>query len=227
MNKALRKLFKPVFICILIFMGSRQDMLAQPLPYDSLRLFLVHFHENTNDNDLKKAVEKVQALYTSDTLNDSLISNLINVEDLLINVIDENAFLNFKPFNRQIVFSFGEKLVSLFQQLPPKNENLYYASALNNLGVLYGAFGYSQKGHVLVEKAFIIRNKNLVEEHPDYAESLINMAGVYLTRGQQRTSIGFGWKSFNPHKKRGDKISVKSCKMLIFSCYCIPTNVSV
>ncbi len=49
------------------------QIFARPLLHDNVRLFLLHFQENTNDNELKKANEKVETFYTSDTLNHSLI----------------------------------------------------------------------------------------------------------------------------------------------------------
>ena len=216
MYDSLRKIFKPFIICILIFLGDSRHVPAQPLLNDSLRLYLMHFREKTIDNDFKKAVEKVLAILPGDTLNDSIVSNLINVEELLTNAIEENQLINFRPFNPQIVFSFGEKLVSLFQQSPLKKENHCYASALNNLGVLYSSLGQWQKGNVLIEKALNIRKKNLSEEHPEYAESLINVANVYWSKGNKKQALDLAESALIITKKEGIKFHINHAKCLFF-----------
>jgi len=216
MYNALKIFFRTTLIFVPAFLISNQIALAQSLLDDSLSLSFIHFHEKTIDNDFKKTVEKAQELFTNNKLNDSLICSLDNVERQLVNVIEENQLLNFRPFNRQIVFSFGKIVARLFQQLTPKNENLYYASALNNLGELYSSFGQSQKGNILIERAFLIRKKYLKEEHPDYAESLLNMARICSGKDNQEQAIDLAKKVLILTKKVGIKFQVNHANCLFF-----------
>ncbi|MEO6738234.1 MAG: CHAT domain-containing tetratricopeptide repeat protein [Ginsengibacter sp.] len=214
MHTALSKIFRYSIIYILIFIGNRQYVLAQHSVHDSLRLFLMHFHEKTIDNDFKKAVEKVQAAYTVNTINDSLITKLIDLEYLLANVIEENHLMNYDPFNRKIVFSFAEKVVAVSKVLSRKNDSLQYASALSNLGIFYSHFPDLKKFSFFIEKAYEIRKRHLSEQDCDYAESLVCMAQVYWLKGDKEQALDFGRKALMLTQKEELRFQINRAKCL-------------
>ena len=216
MNNRLKKICTIAFTCVRLFTGHDKEIFAQSSPLDSLSFFLIHFQQSTNESDLKKAVENVQASSADNRVNDTLISKLIQVEYLLTNVIEEDLLMNFKPFNRQIVFSFAEKLIRVSRTKLPENKGLLYASALNNLGILYSLFPDSAKFNFYIEKAFKIRKKNPCTPDWDYAESLINMAQVYLNKGNKEVALDLAGKALIITKQEGVKFQITQSKCLYF-----------
>jgi len=54
-----------------------------------------------------------------------------------------------------------------------------FAACLNNLGLIYNALGFSYKAYFDLTQALGIRKNELGEEHPEVAESLMNLASYY------------------------------------------------
>lgn len=191
----MRTLLGKITVMVLVYfplcIENIQQVFSQPLQNDSIHYFLRQFHEKTTDPDFRKATEKVLVLYKADKLNDSLISKLVDIEAMLLDLIHEYSLLNFRPFQYQIVLSFAEKLICVCQEIQPRKENIYYAEALNNLGIFYSHNSQWQKASINSQKAFVIRKKILNKTHPDYAESLITLANILWVTGDRKQAMDF------------------------------------
>ena len=64
------------------------------------------------------------------------------------------------------------------------DENLDYATTLNDLAVLYQLTGSYAKAEPLLQKALQIRIRALGEEHPHVADSLNNLGALYFSMGK-------------------------------------------
>jgi CHAT domain-containing protein/tetratricopeptide (TPR) repeat protein len=174
--------------------------------YDSLQHLLTYFHKNTIDTGLKQAIDEAQALLTKDAVTDSLAKELITVEDLMSKLIYDSVFLNRHPFDQSLSLAFGNALVSLLQPVLPQKESLWYAAALNNLGVLYEQTWGNTKADIaqaytLFGGALLIRKKLLGEKHPDYAESLGCFATVYGLKDEKEKAKSIMLQSLAIRKK--------------------------
>ena len=158
--------------------------------YDSLRSLLNYFDENTNDAAFKQALQKAEILSVNNILTDSLANALIDAESLLLHLKEDSAILNRRPFGEQIIFTFGETLVQLFQSIFSQKENLYYAAALNNLGCIYEwKWGRTPADNAtafsLFQQALSIRKKLSGDKNPGYAESLFSLGEMYRGKGEK------------------------------------------
>jgi hypothetical protein len=124
------------FVCTQTFTANAQHQKDSSL-CDSLANLLNYFHENTNDTTFKQALKKAEILCAKNTLTDSLAHALIDAENLLIHLREDSLIVNRYPFKEKIIFGLGNTVVNLLQFLLPQKENLYYAAALNNLGLFY------------------------------------------------------------------------------------------
>jgi CHAT domain-containing protein/tetratricopeptide (TPR) repeat protein len=144
---------------------------------------LAYLEKAALEPDVKKAVQHVQQLYASSSLNDSLASSLISLENLLINKLEEYFYLNYKPYNWEIILSLYENIAGTMRGLFPQGESLFYASAIYNLGMMIMNYGPLKPHHhdvlLLMKEALRIREKTLPPNHPDYAESLYGLAKAY------------------------------------------------
>ena len=156
--------------------------------YDSLQQVLAYFYHYTGNTDFKQNLERSGTLLSTHTATDSLALQLINTQRVLINLLIDSALLNRYPFNNTLLISLGNHVADICKLLPHK-ENLYYASAVNNLGILYIKKYPRQpsddiNASGLFKTAFEIRKKLLNENNPDYAESLFWNSLVYWGAGE-------------------------------------------
>ena len=205
-------MLKQFLILVLLFGVSSQDTFAQPKTIDSLRVCLAHFHEKTFDKDFKKEIEKVQLLFANNIPKDSLIPALIDIEDKLLTVMYQHSLLNMRPFKYQIAISFGAKLISLCANLLPPKQNPFYASAINNLGMLHTYFSGDieewQQAKILVEKAYEIRVKILSRDEPGCAGSLVNLAHIYWSLNEREKAMKTAEEALALSKNKGIKFQM-------------------
>jgi CHAT domain-containing protein len=161
--------------------------------HDSIRGMVSYIIENAIDEKLRKTALEVQQLYEKDNKDNRLQRRLLEMDYQLI-----------KPnsaVNKQIVHSFSETLVKLFNLLPPKGEHAYYALSINNLASLYMSSGRYEKARPLYEQAMLIREKTLSDKHPEYATSLSNLAFLYHKQGMLNDALPLYTKAVKVYKK--------------------------
>jgi CHAT domain-containing protein/Tfp pilus assembly protein PilF len=177
MKKPLKKVLILSLIATTGLLGMIQYVYGQSSSlYDSLKQQLTYIAANTKDTALQKAVKEAKAVYTSGIIDDSFSKKLLIIDSILL--------LKNTELNRQIVVSYAQTLMHLFEDLPPKQEHPDYANSLNNLAILYYQMGQYDKALPLYEQALAIRKKVLGEEHRGYANSLNNLAILYYQMGQ-------------------------------------------
>tara|TARA_R110002050_G_scaffold230368_1_gene366175 strand:- start:76 stop:3384 length:3309 start_codon:yes stop_codon:yes gene_type:complete len=77
---------------------------------------------------------------------------------------------------------YAEKAV-LIAKKELGEDNLSYATSLNNLAILYESMGCYSDAEPLYSQAIEIYKTQLGKEHPDYARSLNNLAELYVSMG--------------------------------------------
>ncbi|HEX5153108.1 MAG TPA: CHAT domain-containing tetratricopeptide repeat protein [Parafilimonas sp.] len=190
-----------------VHIESRAQQAGNASFCDSLKYFLDHFQANTGSIHFKQTIKKALKLSATNKLTDSLAGELIAIENFILRSNADSFIINRHPFDQDTTLDFGNLLVGLFESLHPRKENLYYAAALNNLGVLYNrkwqqkTAGDDAKALELIEKALIIRKKVLGEEHPAYAESLFRISEVYAKRGENEKALSIMLHAFAIREK--------------------------
>lgn len=105
---------KNLILLVLIYLSgqcSAQNVQGQfSSLHDSLRHNLTYFFESVKDEKIRGVIKDVQALYTSDSINDSLSRKLIVAEELLA----KNSGLN-----RERIISCAKTISFLLAELPP------------------------------------------------------------------------------------------------------------
>ncbi|MEJ7736664.1 MAG: CHAT domain-containing tetratricopeptide repeat protein [Chitinophagaceae bacterium] len=170
---------KNLILLVLIYLSgqcSAQNVQGQfSSLHDSLRHNLTYFFESVKDEKIRGVIKDVQALYTSDSINDSLSRKLIVAEELLA----KNSGLN-----RERIISCAKTISFLLAELPPRGEHPDYAISLVNLGVLNRQIRRYDTALFLYQKALPIIKSKLGDKHAEYVSTLSNLAIVYDYMGR-------------------------------------------
>src|SRR5205823_110327 len=157
-----------------------------------LRNILDYFQQNGKDEKLKQVIYDAQALYKSDTINDSLAKKLLIIEDSLFNRAQ---------LNHEMILFYAEVLARALKHLVPAEEHCDYANNLNNLASLYQDMGEYEKALPLYREAIAIRKKILGTEHPDYVISLNDLADLYHDMGEYKNALTLHQEALAIRKK--------------------------
>jgi CHAT domain-containing protein/tetratricopeptide (TPR) repeat protein len=204
----MQKLSNLLLYSFLLMMGSclHAQRLQTSNLYDSLQTVLKYFNDNSNDTAFKYAIKKAQTIFAESSGTDSLAKQLMVVENLLLKLSNDSNLLNRHPFKQQMVFVLGNMVVSLSQSLYPQKQNLYYAKALNNLGLIYNSSWEGKPANTLpaldlFEKALVIRKKITSENDIDYTEYAKILATVYALRNENEKAKAMLLQALSINKK--------------------------
>jgi CHAT domain-containing protein len=177
-------------VCIILFLQLLQGN-AQPLKaitsFDSLNNLLSYFQKNTNNTPFIDALENAAACCNKNSNIDSLVKRLIRSEDMLIDMLADSQVINRFPYKKEKIL-FAKAAVNFSASLIPKKENLLYAAALHDLGMLNNSADYLRSGE-LFEQSLAIRRKISGEKDTDYIKTLISLARVYDAKGKRAEAL--------------------------------------
>lgn len=89
--------------------------------------------------------------------------------------------------------------ISLYGEYSPLTAN-----SLNNLGLFYEDLGQIDKAKYYAQRAFIIRDSILPENHPQYMHSISNLAELYLQNDSIKRSIELQQRLLSIQSQYGD-----------------------
>lgn len=166
---------KLLLITLLLLQSAAysQHEKASPAFHDSLRTALKDFYQNSNDGEIKLAIEQTLSLYTTDTIGNELASQL--EQTALAIVLRHHKLQVVPPF----LFS---KYCGLFQHLfillKPRAENLLFAHILDIQGYWYHESEKNDTALILFQKSLDIKKKLSTIPQTEVANSLMNIAAI-------------------------------------------------
>lgn len=193
MNKRLKKTLLLLVTVVATNRTISQTEINLSYADNDLSISLAYFGQNAPEAEIRRAVREVQERHRAVPINDSLAASLINLECLLNDRLDENLYLNYKPYKWEMLLSLYENTASLLRQLPSEKESLHYASALYNFAAMIMHYSPIERHRYnvvdLMENAFRIREKTLAPDDPDYLESIYGLALAYSTKGEREKAF--------------------------------------
>ena len=176
---------------------------------DSLRHILKNLNTDVADEELKQALQEVEALSADNRLHDSFYTKLLYVSDLLAKSTTDN----------QKVVGYNLAVTDILRRLLTENRRLDYASSLDFLAGSYQRIGQYQTALNLYFEALHIKEKILGEDHVKYAASLYNIGAIYLNTGQSDKALTFFQKELSIKRKNLGENNYDYVNCLINLCW--------
>ena len=164
-----------IFLYVFLFFFSLQARTQ----VDSLDHILASLQKETENKELKQALQEVKILYEPHNINDSLSQKLLHLSGLILKSITDE----------QQILSYCLAVTDVLQRLPPERAHLDYALSLDHLADAYKRLGMHDKALTLYFEAIAIREKQLGQDHLSYATSLHKIADIYFNRDQFDTAL--------------------------------------
>jgi tetratricopeptide (TPR) repeat protein len=184
--KNINVLLLRIVLFLQVLQGNAQP-LKTPALLDSLDDLLSYLRENTSEATFPEPLKIAAALCNQDATVDSLVSRLIQSEDVLIGMFRDSGIINRYPFKQEKLLAFGQATMKLSALVLPGKENLLYAAALHNMGI-FVMLSDALKAREFFEEALAIRKKISGKEDVDYVKTLVNLALVYEVEGKRDTA---------------------------------------
>src|SRR5215204_1625085 len=140
---------------------------AQP---DSLSYILEHLQSEVSDEQLRQALQEVNALYRDNAMNDSLSIKLLAVSDLLTK----------RSIDKRKTLSYNLALTERLRRISPEGGHIQYAYSLDHLARSYQRISKYEEALQIYQKALSIKARILGEDHIDVASGLENLGDVYF-----------------------------------------------
>ena len=117
--------------------------------------------------------------------------------DLFVNVADKvEQSTSLAEFN--LIELHLKKMIDWCEE----NEDLQSAFSLNQLATLYRSQGKYNEAEPLITRSLSIKEKQLGENHPDFATSLNNLAGLYENQGKYNEAEPLHLRSLSIREKQ-------------------------
>ncbi len=171
--------------------------------HDSLRMALKDLTENIKDERIQAALKQALALYTTDTITETLAANLLalQTDEYLFN---KPALQIVPPY---LVNKYSTLFLDLLALIKPPEQNLLYAQISGLQATWYIEAGQLDAAIILCRQALKITQQLPGAQNASLAAIYIDIAKCYLSFSKTDSSIFFFRKAADEIKRTAGRLN--------------------